>query len=326
MLLAAGVPVEEGDHALPPLEVGTQRGEYHRVRRWVRLQASGHLQQRRYTHRRLCSRCPRGHHRRRVVIRMDEHCLIPQGPRILPRHYRPHVVRHPLLPIHPPPQPHLYLSIYQPPPQPLSSRPLHPKARHIQRYLHVLALRLLRSSRIRSHKHHRPRPQRRGLQPSVLTGKVQHHHPPSYFPPIKIAPIPITAPNRRRPQPLRRYRRSPRPIRPHRVQRHRLTFHSNLPPRSIGTTNRKGVASRRQSQRLQPPLHILRRLGTPRIARYPRSQRGQVLHNSPRPCRSCHRADSKDDQKGNQRSHSVPISAPSIPSSKQIDGRGFFRH
>ena len=197
--------------------MGTQRGEHHCVRRWVRLQASGHLQQRRHTHRGLGPRCPRWHHRRRVVIRMDQHRLVLRSPRILPRHYRPHVVRHPLLPIHPPPQPHLQLSIYQPPPQPLSSGPLHPKARHIQRYLHVLALCLLRSSRIRSHKDHCPRPQRRGLQPSVLTGKIQHHHPPSYFPLIKIAPIPITAPNRWRSQPLRRHGRSPHPIRPHRV-------------------------------------------------------------------------------------------------------------
>ena len=297
------------------------------MRRWVRLQASGHLQQHRYTHRRLCPWCPRGHHRRRVVIRMDEYRLVPRGPRIPPRHHRPHVVRHPLLPIHPPPQPHLHLSIYQPPPQPLSSGPLHPKAWHIQRCPHVLALRLLRSSRIRSHKHHRPRPQRRGLQPSVPTGKVQHHHPPSHLLPIEIAPIPIAAPNRRRPQPLRRHGRSPRPIRPHRVQGHRLIFPLQPPAPVHRHHHCKAVASRRQPQRLQLPLHILRRPGTPRIAGHPRSQRGQMLHDSPRPCRSRDRADGQGNQKGDiQHNHSVPISAPSVPSSKQTDGRGFFRH
>ena len=296
--------------------------------RWrVRLQASGHLQQRRHTHRRLGPRCLRRYHRRRVVVRMDQHRLILRGPRILPRHHRPHVVRHPLLPIHPPPQPHLHLTIHQPPPQPLPSGSLHPKTRHIQRCPHVLALRLLRSRRIRGHKYHRPRPQRRGLQPIVPTGKVQHHHPPSHLLPIEIPPIPIAAPNRRCPQPLRRHSRSLRSIRPHPVQRHRLTFPLQPPTLVHRHHHCKGVASRRQSQRLQPLLHILRRLGTPRIARHPRFQRGQILHNSPRPCRSRHRTTGKGDQKGNdQRNHSVPISAPSIPSSKQADGRSFFRH
>ena len=258
---------------------------------------------------------------------MDEYRLVLRGPRILPRHYRPHVVRHPLLPIHPPPQPHLHLSIYQPPPQSLPSVPLYPKARHIQRCPHVLALRLLRSRRIRGHKHHRPRPQRRGLQPSVPTGKVQHHHPPSHLLPIEIAPIPIAAPNRRCSQPLRRHGRSPHPIRPHRVQRHRLIFPLQPPAPVHRHHHRKGVASRHQPQRLQPLLHVLRRPSTPRIAGHPRSQRGQMLHNSPWPGRSRHRAAGKGDQKGdNQRNHSVPISAPSIPSSKQTDGRSFFRH
>ena len=301
--------IEEGDHALPPLEVGVQRGEHHRVCPRVRLQLSGHLQQRRHTHRSLCPRRPRRHHRRRVVIRMDDN-----RPRSRPRHRRPHVVRRPLLPIHPPPQPHLYRSATgQPPPQPLPSGPLQPKARHIQRHPRVLALPLLSRSRIRAHKHHRPCAQRRGLQPSVSTRKVQHHHPPSHLLPIEIAPIPIATPNRHGPQPLRRHGRSPRPIRPYRVQVRRLTLPLQPPAPVHRHHHRKGVASRRQPQRLQSPLHIRGRLVAPRIARHPRPQRGQMLHHSSRPGRSRHRADGKGEQKGDiQRDHKGPNSTRSF--------------
>ena len=329
VLMAASVPVEKGDHALPPLEVGTQRGEYHRVRRWVRLQASGHLQQHRHTHRRLGPRCLRRYHRRRVVIRMDEHRLIPRGPRILPRHHRPHVVRHPLLPIHPPPQPHLHLSIYQPPPQPLSSGSLHPKARHIQRYRRVLALRLLRSRRIRSHKHHRPRPQRRGLQPSIPTGKIHHHHPPSHLLPIEIAPNPHHRP--KLPTPATPAGGTVEVRAPFGHTAHKATdssSHSNRPPRSTGTTTAKESRRVAQPQRLQPLLHILRRLDTPRIPRHPATPARPNAPPQPRgPVEAATGPMAKANQKGdNQRNHNVPISAPSIPSSKQTDGRGFFRH
>ena len=157
------------------------------------------------------------------------------------------------------------------------------KTRHIQRCPHVLALRLLRSSRIHSHKHYRPSPQRRGLQPSVLAGKVQHHHPPSHLLPIEIAPNP-----HRRPK-------SPVPANPsggtvevcapfgHTAYRgRRLILPLQSPAPVHRHHHRKGgrVASLTPTPANCPSTYSAAR-DTPRIAGHPRSQRGQMLPQQP---------------------------------------------